>query len=125
MFQIVLITIVCALLVIYLKSVNSELFPLALLGSCILILGVGINYLSEAYNFFNKIISKTGLDSGLVAVILKITAIGYIVEFGAGVVEDLGLKSLADKLVFVGKISILIVSIPVFYAIFNLINQFI
>ncbi len=125
MFQIVILTIVCSVLVLYLKSVNSELFSLALIGSGIIILGVGISYLGQTLTFFNELIAKTGLDNKLISVILKITAIGYIVEFGAGVVEDMGLKSLADKLIFIGKISILIASLPVFYAIFNLISELI
>ena len=64
----------------------------------------------------------TGVDGSLFSIIFKITAIGYLVEFGAGTIEDFGLKSLADKLVFAGKIIILGISMPVIYAVFNLLK---
>ena len=53
-------------------------------------------------------------------IIFKITAISYLVEFGAGIIDDFGLKSLSDKLVFVGKVVIFCMSMPIIYAVFNL-----
>ena len=43
-----------------------------------------------------------------VKVILKMVGIGYLVEFSAGILNDFGQNSLADKLVFCGKIVVLV-----------------
>ena len=123
MIEIVLLSIVCAMLTIYLKSVNSDLFQLSLVASGILIISSVFTYLSDSYDFFSYVISLTGIEEGLYKIIFKITAIGYLVEFGAGMIEDMGLKSLADKLTFCGKIIIFSVSLPVLYAVFNLLTQ--
>lgn len=122
MIKIVAITIVCGFIIIYLRSINSDLTSLAILGSGIIILSTAFSYVYQTYSFLVDIINSTGLDSGYYSIILKITAIGYLVEFGAGTVEDLGLKSLADKLVFCGKAAILVVSMPIIYAVFNLLG---
>ena len=53
-------------------------------------------------------------------IIFKITAIGYLVEFAADTINDLGLKGLADKLVFTGKILVFSISLPIIYSICNL-----
>lgn len=50
-------------------------------------------------------------------------AIGYLVEFSAGIVEDFGSKSIADKLVLAGKIIIFTVSIPIIQSLITLIGN--
>ena len=72
---------------------------------------------------FTDIAEKTGIDQSLVKIILKIVAIGYLVEFSAGIVEDFGSKSIADKLVLAGKIIIFTVSIPIIQSLITLIGN--
>lgn len=67
---------------------------------------------------------STGIDSALIRIIIKIVAIGYLVEFAAGVVEDFGSKSIADKLIFAGKVVIFSVSVPVIRTMVSLIGSF-
>lgn len=120
MVQLVGLTIISAVIILYLRSINNEFALLATVGASILILSYAIKYVSEAYTIINKLIELTGVDRSLYAVVFKITAIGYLVEFGADIVLDFGLKALADKLVFTGKILIFTTSIPILYAILNL-----
>ena len=122
MIKIVACAIACAFILIYLKSVNSEFFAVALLGSGVIITAFGIEYLSQTFEFISKIIDNSGINANYFAVILKIIGIAYVVEFGSGVIEDLGLKSLADKLVFVGKGAIFIAAMPIISAVFNLLT---
>ena len=55
---------------------------------------------------------------------MKIVAIGYLVEFAAGILEDFGSKSLADKLVFAGKVVIFTMSVPILRSLVELIGGF-
>ncbi len=120
MVKIVLIAIVICLLLFFLKSVNSDFFAPALIAGGIILIYYALSYIKEAFSFVNQIISMTGVDLNLYKIIFKIVGISYLVEFGAGTVEDMGYKGFADKLVLIGKISIFVVSIPVFYAVFRL-----
>lgn len=122
MVKLVAVVIVCGIIIIYLKSINSDLVPLALLGSGIIVLSYAFSYIYQTFSFLSEIVAFTGITSEYYSIIFKITAIGYLIEFGAGTVEDLGLKSLADKLVFAGKALILVVSLPIIYAVFNLLS---
>lgn len=121
MIQIVSFTLISAFIIVVLKSISSEYSLLVIIASGIIILGFSLNYLVENLNFFNKLFEMTGLSDDVLRIIYKITAIGYLIEFGAGTVEDFGLKSLADKLVFAGKLIILSVSLPIIYSIINVI----
>lgn len=122
MVKIVAVAIICGIIIIYLKSINSELTSLAIIGSGIIILSYAFTFVFQTYSVLVDIISFTGIKAEYYSIIFKITAIGYLIEFGAGTVEDMGLKSLADKLVFAGKALILVVSLPIIYAIFNLLQ---
>ena len=120
MVKLVAVALICAVIIIYLKSVGSELFTLACIGSGIIILSFAFSYLSQAFDFINKIVELSGIDKEFYKIIFKITAIGYLVEFGADTINDLGLKGIAEKLIFAGKIIIFCTSLPIFYAVFNL-----
>ncbi len=122
MLKVVSIAIVFAIIILYLRNVNSEIALLASVGAGIILLFYGLQYLSETFLFINKIVELSGIDKEYYKIIFKITAIGYIVEFASSTVNDFGLKSLADKITFLGKIIILTTSLPIFYAIFNLIT---
>ena len=120
MVKIVAIVLVCAIIIVYLRNINSELSMLALIGSCTIVLFFVLEYLSDIVHVFDEISNFTGINSDLYKIIFKITAIGYLVEFGADIVEDFGLKSLSNKLLFVGKIIILSICMPIIYSVFSL-----
>lgn len=122
MTKLIILAIIFAVIILYLKNVNPELAMLAGIGAGIIFLGYGVSYLTEVFSAINTLIELSGIDRDIYKIIFKITAIGYLVEFGAGTVEDFGMKGLADKLVFVGKIMIFSISLPIIYAIINVLT---
>ncbi len=124
MLAIVIVALICAIIIIYLKNINNDLTILALIMSGIIIVSISFEYLYNSFDMIRKIINLSGIDSQLYSIMFKIVAIGFLIEFGAGVIDDFGLKSLADKLIFVGKVIILFVALPIIYAVFNLFYNF-
>ena len=122
MIKLAALALTLGVIVIYLKNVNSELFVLALIGSGIVLLYSAAEYFMTTIDFFSAIIQKTGVKSEYFEIIFKCVAIGYLVEFAAGTLADAGLNSLADKLVLIGKVVIISVSMPIIYAVFNLLT---
>ena len=124
MIKIVVFCLITGIIVLYLKNINAEISMLiAIVASCI-ILGYAVSYLSETVGFFNKIIEASNVSKEFYVIIFKVVAIGYLIEFGAGILNDFGINSLADKLVLFGKIVLLSISMPLFYALFNVISGF-
>ena len=121
MVKLVALSLLFAIVIVYLRSINSELSLLATIGAGIVLMFYSLEYVSSSFAFFNQIIKYTQIDNQLFLILFKITAIGYLVEFGAGTIRDFGLNGLADKLILLGKIIILTVSLPIIYAVFNLI----
>lgn len=122
-FQLVGIAFITAVAALLLKGSNPELsLAVTIAGSIILLLFV-FNLFSGSIAIFGTIADTTGIDSSLVKIILKMVGIGYLVEFSSGILTDFGQNSLADKLVFCGKIIVLVLAIPILESVLKLINQ--
>lgn len=116
--------IVTAITAVLLRTSRPELsFAVTIAGSVILLL-FSIDLIGQTFGVLNEIGEKTGIDNQLIKLIVKIVAIGYLVEFAAGIVEDFGSKSIADKLVLAGKVVIFTVSVPIIRALIALIGDF-
>ena len=123
--KIILLAITAALLCYYLNSINSNLFLPALLVSGIVILNYSIDYILAVSSYFTKLFESLKIDSSVFILLLKVCVIGYAIEFSAGLIEDLGIKNLSYKLIFVGKILLLSMSLPIFNSLFDLMLNFI
>jgi stage III sporulation protein AD len=73
---------------------------------------------------FKMIAKITGIDNGLVKVLLKIVGVGYLTEFAAGILSDFGSGAVADKVVLGGKITIVVLSLPIFEGLLQMIQGF-
>lgn len=116
-----LVTAIAALL---LKGTKPELAFAVTIAGAVIVLIFSLDLLAATFGIFAEIGEKTGIDSALIRIIIKIVAIGYLVEFAAGVVEDFGSKSIADKLIFAGQVVIFSVSVPVIRTMVSLIGSF-
>ena len=62
MFEIIIVALISAIIIVYLKSANSELYIFALIASGIIILSLSLQYLSETFIIINQIIEASGID---------------------------------------------------------------
>ena len=125
MVKFVAVALLLGVIIVYVRAVNSEFTSIALLGASVILISFSFNYITEIYEFINKLIQLSNIDSNYIKIIFKITAIGYLVEFGAGLLEDFNLKSLGDKLVLLGKLIILATALPIIQGVLNIIINFI
>ena len=122
--KIIGVALVTAFAALFLRGTKPELsFAVTIAGAVIILLFI-VDMLASSFQIFGEIAEKTGIDDSLVKIIVKIVAIGYLVEFSAGVVEDFGSKSIADKLILAGKVIIFAVSVPIIRSMLELIGGF-
>ncbi len=122
-FQLVGIAFITAVAALILKNTKPELaFAVTVTGSIILLL-FAFEMLKSSLTIFQTIADTTGIDSSLIKILLKMVGIGYLVEFSAGVLNDFGQNSVADKLIFCGKVIVLILAIPILESVLSLISR--
>lgn len=122
-FQLVGIAFITAVAALLLKGTKPELaFAVTIAGSIILLLFT-FELFRDSITIFSKIADATGIQSSMVKILLKMVGIGYLVEFSAGILNDFGQNSVADKLVFCGKVVVLILAVPILESVLTLIGQ--
>ena len=122
-FQLVGIAFITAVAALLLKSTKPELaFAVTVAGGIILLLFT-FEMLRDNLSIFGEIAEATGIDSSLIKILLKMVGISYLVEFSAGILNDFGQNSTADKLVFCGKIVVLVLALPILRSVLSLILQ--
>lgn len=122
-FQLVGIAFITAAAAILVKSTKPELaVVITIAGSIILLLFV-FEVFRGSISLFTDIAEATGLNSTIVITLLKMVGIGYLVEFSAGILSDFGQNSLADKLIFCGKILILVLAVPILESVLSLVGE--
>lgn len=122
-FQLVGIAFATAVAAILVKATKPELaLAITVAGGVILVL-FGLELFRGSVGIFAEIAETTGLSAAIVKTLLKMVGIGYIVEFSAGILRDFGQGALSDKLVFCGKIVILVLSVPILESVLELLND--
>ena len=123
-FKIVGVAFVTSLSALLLKATKPELsFAVTVTGILVILLFI-VDMLKGTLSIFSTITQMTGLENGLVKILLKIVGVGYITEFGSGILSDFGNNSIADKVVLGGKITIVMLSLPVIEGLLNMIGGF-
>ena len=120
-FQLVGIAFITAVAALVLKGTKPELALAVTIAGSIILLLFAFEILKGSLSLFQKIADTTGIDSSLVKILLKMIGIGYLVEFSSGILSDFGQNALADKLVFCGKIIILVLAVPIIESLLSLI----
>ena len=123
--KIIGVAFVTAISAILLKSTKPELsFAVTVTGIIVILLFI-VDSLQGVLGVFSSIAQATGVENGLIKILLKIVGVGYLTEFGAGILNDFGSQAVADKIVLGGKITIVILSLPIFQGLLQLVNEFI
>ena len=123
-FKIIGVAFITAITSVILKSTKPELsFAVTITGVIVILLFL-VDALRDTLTIFATISQMTGIENGLLKILLKIVGVGYITEFGAGILKDFGSNAVADKVTLAGKIAIVMLSLPVIESLLTLIQGF-
>lgn len=122
-FQLVGVAFVTAVAAILVRSTKPELAVVVTIAGGIILLLFALEIFRGSISIFSEIADATGLNASIVKKLLKMVGIGYIIEFSAGVLHDFGQDSLADKLIFCGKIIILVLAVPILESVLGLVSD--
>ena len=125
MIKLILLGLVCGFILLILKGYNQEIFSLAVVVAGAIMICSVFEYVATTVEVLKKIFELSSVNATTFKLIFKILGIAYLTEFTAGTLTDFGLNSLSDKSVFVGKIIILTLSLPILNDLILIITEFI
>lgn len=94
------------------------------LGAQILFMICGTGRLEVILDAMRRLEGYIKIDPAYLGALLKMVGITYVAEFASGICKDAGYSALGNQIEIFGKLSILGVSMPVFLALFEILDQF-
>lgn len=121
--KVVFFAIFATILLVVLKEQKKEFALIISIIAGVLILIFSINKINPIIDMLYLLTNKSGIDSEFLVVILKVTAMTYLVEFGKNICVDAGASAIGTKLEIAGKILIVSISLPIFSSLISLIVE--
>ncbi len=123
--KIAMIGIGGAILALIVKQFQKEYSIFVLLGVCLLLLSFLTSNVTVVIEFMENMGEKIEISSVYLKLLIKLMAIAYISQTASGICSDLGYQSIAFQVETIGKISILILSLPIISSLLETIEQII
>lgn len=119
-FKIIAFSIVSVIFIMILKSMKRDDFAVILtVISSVVLFGLVIFRLESIISLLNDLVNKSGINKEYLVLLLKVTGITYIVELATNICKDAGNNSIASKVEMLGKLSIVILTIPILTAVIS------
>lgn len=124
-YKIVGIAIAGTVLSLLIKNYKPELAIAVPILTAVLIISMCAPYLEAVIAMFEDIASRAGINNTHLKIVLKITGVAYLCQFGADICRDSGEGAIAGKIELGGKIIIMTLSMPIVYSLLSLVNTII
>ena len=125
MIQIGITAVIGAVLAVQMRSSGkAEYGTYVCMATGLLLFSFIVEYVGYFADAAGQIVSFLRLDAGYLSTMLKMIGITYIAEFTAGICRDAGCQTLAGQVEIFGKLTILLLGLPVLLALLQTIQEF-
>lgn len=123
--KIIAIGFIATISIIIIKQYKSEFAIYIALVAGIIIIYMIFNKLEGIVNLLKTISDKSGINSQFLGLLLKITGIAILTEFGVTICKDAGEGAIASKIEIGSKVIIISMSIPIISSLLEVILKLI
>lgn len=123
MLKIIGIAFVGVVLYQILRNTKSDFAIFVSISVGVVILVLLSDKISQVVNVFNDLSVKAGLSSEIFSSVIKIIGIGYLTEYSVNLCDDAGCGGIGKKIELCGKITILIMALPIINGIITIIGE--
>ena len=122
MLTIGIIGIVAVLLAVQFKSVKPEYGIMISVIACIFIFIYSLTRIADIVDIVDRLSGMTSISREYIKILLKITGITFISEISSDISKDCGYTAVANQIQIFGKLTVLVISLPVFTELINTIT---
>lgn len=124
MMQIVGLGFVTATLAAVLRQQRPEMAMQLSLALAVVIFFWVLGKIGAVLTLFREMAEKAGIGMLYLSTLLKIIGVAYVAEFGAQVCRDAGESAAAGKIELAGKVTIMVMAIPIVALVLNTMVKF-
>lgn len=121
MAQIVAVGLVGTILTLMIKEQRPEISLLIAVTTGVLIFISLCSRLEMLLSLLEETAEKAGVNQGYFVIVLKVTGIAYLAQFGMQLCNDAGQTSIAGKIELAGKVMMMVVSAPVLLSLLDVV----
>ncbi len=122
-FKILCGVIVGVLIAIKLKSFQSPLWIYLSLALSLYVVFYITGRLTFVFDFLDRVMGQIGLESGYFEILIKIIGISYLCEFASNICRESGFTAVAGQIEIGGKLTMMVMSMPILMAIVETITS--
>ena len=123
MVKIALIGIAGMILAVVVGGMRRDIGIWITIVSGIIIFFFGISRFEYVVDMFHNLADYIGIHETYIKIILKMIGIAYLSEFTAAICRDAGQNAIAGQVDFFGKMSMIVVSLPVMQSLLETIGE--
>ncbi len=112
-FSVMALGIISAILAVTVRAYRPEYGMLLGIAAGLVIMLFVAEGIGDVVAEVKNIVDETGIDVGYFKIILKVTGVSYITQFGVETARDAGENAIASKLDAAGKAAVLLLTVPV------------
>lgn len=113
-YKLVALSIVAVILITILKSVKKDDFALIVtIITAVILFTLMLVKLESITALLESLVEKSGINKDYLTLLLKVTGISYVIELATNICKDAGNSAVASKVEMLGKISIVVLTIPI------------
>lgn len=117
------LVIVAISFAIAIKSISPVMSNMISIALCIVIIALCIMRIGVVLDTMRQLTEYVRIDRAYIIILIKLIGIAYICEFAAGISKDAGYSAVASEIELLGKLTMLMVSLPVLLSVLSTIAQ--
>ena len=122
--QAAILGIAAVVFAVQLKALRPEYSVYIILAAGVAIAVLGVSRLEVILDTAKTLGEYIGVKQMYLGTLLKMVGVTYIAEFAAGICKDAGYSALASQIEMFGKLTILVLSLPILLALLRTIQEF-
>lgn len=124
MIKIAILGVVVALLALPFKVIKGEYSLYIGLAGCIMIFLFVVGKLEQVIQLMEEISDILPIEGEYMKLLIKMVGITYITEFSQDICRDAGFGAVANQIGIAGKITLLVLGLPVIRSLLSCLSQF-
>lgn len=119
--QIIAVGFIAVIIIVILKQYKPEYSMYVSIIAGAIIIFLSLDKITAIINLLTNLSKKSGINAEYLGILLKITGIAILTEFAVSICKDSGESAIASKIDFGGKVIVISMSVPIIYALLEII----
>lgn len=121
--KISIIILITVILVSSLPTFSKEISILLTISCCIVVLLYTLKEIVPAIQYVQSVANLISFNG--LGIVFKAIGVGFVTQFVSDIAIDCNNKALSNQMVFIGRVAILLLAMPVFLQVFEVIERLI